>query len=138
MYRRIINYIFIRIVYKYSAYYVYITPLHQKKFNQSFLFLRELSLRALRCDHFPPGLQWFVTGNGNAYYKNGKTRKCDISATTGPFSLIFSGNEALPLPLCFLISHFSLYQNSYIFRVIMFRTLFRESPLVMEYGIWYY
>ncbi len=32
------RYMFIRISYKYSAYYVYVTLLHQNKFNQSFLF----------------------------------------------------------------------------------------------------
>ena len=56
---------------KVTVYYVDVITFQQptKKFNQSFLFLREL--RALRYDHFPPGLPWFVTGN--AYNTNGKT-----------------------------------------------------------------
>ncbi len=45
---------------------------------------------AVRYDHFHPWHAWFVTGNAYNNNKEGKTWNCNISATTGPFSLIFS------------------------------------------------
>ncbi len=57
-----------------------------------------------------------------------KTWICNISATTGPFSLIFSRDEALPLR--FLNYRYRLYQHSYISFEINLLTFFRALPLL--------